>query len=203
MFKRFMFYLFSKLFDHKGEYTMSEAVKDQQSNDVNATNDVEVQPTPAETSAPELASNDVVAAPEAAGDARPEVQDTVESTPVVIEPVAVAEPSAPVVAPAPVVVPAAEPAPVPVAPTTPTDSDKTEGEPDTNRFDHLASTLKSLLQVAGHELDEAFDDAVPLAKQIASSDEEFGDKLKDILVVVGREYGEAFHHFFSYAKKHI
>lgn len=216
MLKRIAFLLFSKFFDHKGEYKMSEQSKDQPVVDENASPVVE-QPTPAssdqiaETS---TAGDNFVVAQEN-GDGRPVVEDV--ETPAVA-PEEVAQPAAPAIpaveeAPTPVVVtPAAEPTPVvdtapeePVAPAVEpsTDSDKTEGEPDTYRFDLLATALKSLLQEAGHDLDEAFDDAVPLAKEIASSDEDFGHKLKGILVVVGREYGEAFHKFFNYAKKHI
>ncbi|QZA70894.1 hypothetical protein AH06_118 [Erwinia phage AH06] len=209
MFKRLAFFLFSKFFDHKGEYTMSEAAKDQKPDETPVVPSVEEQPTPVadDTADAPLASPNLAFAPSDAVGSRPEVPEVNEEEAVTETPVPVVEPVAVPVeepAPTPVVVPetapVAEPTPAPAV-TPSTDSTKTEG--DATRFDHLASTLKSLLQVAGHEIDEAFDDAVPLAKQIASSDEDFGDKLKDILVVVGREYGEAFHNFFSYAKKHI
>jgi len=216
MLKRLAFLLFSKFFDPKGEYKMSEQSKDQPVVDENATPEVE-QLTSASSDpiaeAPAASDNFVVAQDN--GVSRPVVDDVVDAEPIVDAPVQPAAPAIPAVeeAPAPVVVepvaedapiptPAVEPAPAPVVVPS-TDSDKTEGEPDTYRFDLLASALKSLLQEAGHDLDEAFDDAVPLAKEIASSDEDFGHKLKGILVVVGREYGEAFHKFFNYAKKHI
>jgi hypothetical protein len=212
MFKKLIFILFKKWFDHKGEYTMSEQSKDSSVETENASPVVE-QPTPAPADETATASDGFVVAPED-GVSRP----TVDDVPVAPE-TELAQPAAPAIpaveqAPAPVVItpvadtPVAVPEEAPVVSAAPavapsTDSDKTEGEPDTHRFDLLASALKSLLQEAGHDLDEAFDDAVPLAKEIASSDEEFGHKLNGILVVVGREYGEAFHKFFNYAKKHI
>jgi len=223
MFKRLAFLLFRKFFDPKGEYKMSEQSKDQVAVEENASPESE-QPTPASSDpiAETSTASDTFVVAQDGGPSRPVVEDVVDDTPVADEPVQPAAPAIPAVedAPAPVVVepiavepaepvepvavpveaPAVSPAPA-VVPST--DSDKTEGEPDTYRFDLLASALKSLLQEAGHDLDEAFDDAVPLAKEIASSDEDFGHKLKGILVVVGREYGEAFHKFFNYAKKHI
>lgn len=216
MLKRLAFLLFSKFFDPKGEYKMSEQSKDQSVVDENASPDLE-QPTPASSDqiAETPAASDTFVVAQDDGAARPVVADVVDDYPVIEAPVQPAAPAIPSVeeAPAPVVVaPVVEDAPIPApavaeptpAPAVPsTDSTQTEGEPDTNRFDRLATTLKSLLQEAGHDIDEAFDDAVPLAKEIASSDEEFGHKLKGILVVVGREYGEAFHKFFNFAKKHI
>lgn len=209
MLKRLAFLLFSKFFDDKGEYKMSEQSKDQSVVDENASPEVE-QPTPASSDqiAETAASDNFVVAQEG-GVSRPVVEDIQPDVAATEELAQPAPPAIPVVeeAPAPVVVTpvteeagAVSPAPA-VVPST--DSNKTEGEPDTHRFDLLASALKSLLQEAGHDLDEAFDDAVPLAKEIASSDEEFGQKLNGILVVVGREYGEAFHKFFNFAKKHI
>lgn len=219
MLKRLAFLLFSKLFDRKGEYKMSVQENnlpvDGQNAPVEADQPI---PSPADSVADTTATNESVSA-SSDGVSRPVVDDVEHPSNEEAAPAAPVAPAAPAeeVVPQPVVVPpvvveapvdvtpvsdaAVSPAPAAVTPST--DSDKTEGEPNETRFDLLASALKSLLQEAGHDLDEAFDDAVPLAKEIASSDEDFGQKLNGILVVVGREYGEAFHKFFNYAKKHI
>lgn len=66
----------------------------------------------------------------------------------------------------------------------------------------LLSDVKTLLKVAGHDVEAVWDDAVAYAQKVAQEEAELADKLVSVLHVAGHDVAEIIGDAFSFARKH-
>lgn len=66
----------------------------------------------------------------------------------------------------------------------------------------LLNDVKTLLKVAGHDVEAVWDDAVAYAQKIAQEETELAEKLVSVLRVAGHDVGDIISDAFSFARKH-
>lgn len=66
----------------------------------------------------------------------------------------------------------------------------------------LLSDVKTLLVVAGHDVEAVWDDAVAYAQKVAQEEAALADKLVSVLRVAGHDVGDIISDAFSFARKH-
>lgn len=66
----------------------------------------------------------------------------------------------------------------------------------------LLADVKTLLKVAGHDVEAVWDDAVAYAQKVAQEEAALADKLVSVLRVAGHDVGNIIGDAFSFARQH-
>lgn len=66
----------------------------------------------------------------------------------------------------------------------------------------LLTDVKTLLKVAGHDVETVWDDAVAYSRKVAQEEAELAEKLVSVLRVAGHDVGDIISDAFSFARKH-
>lgn len=66
----------------------------------------------------------------------------------------------------------------------------------------LLTDVKTLLKVAGHDVEAVWDDALAYAQKVAQEEAELAEKLVSVLRVAGHDVGDIISDAFSFARRH-
>lgn len=92
--------------------------------------------------------------------------------------------------------------PAPAAPAVISNEPVDVGSEASSISTGLLTDVKTLLKVAGHDVEAVWDDAVAYAQKVAQEEAELAEKLVSVLRVAGHDVGDIISDAFSFARKH-